>query len=466
MAHMTIKDVHRSFLKSDINQRISRLNFIVIAGVTIFLYFDLSIDLVFLQLIGGYLIKVWVPPLILLSMLLFRKAMGKDSSSLNLNISNLMLFLYALFGLTAMLYHHEVLLMIKYYLIMIAPVWFYYVLTRTLNNNRDVELMLKVIFACCVFYSFETTYLNFLYLSNPALTFELKTSAGNVVGGSGFSELKIQGDMISRGFFLVENSRYCGMLLPGVLFGILLFVISNAKIRYLYILLSMFMIMTMLIGMSRSGIAAAFVGVAVLLWSLIRYSNIKKSIILLYSSLIILGLAAYFITAEKNTQIRFAQIIHAADIEFVSDFLNAYDLIDSNLAAIEDPHIQTISQSFEAFLDNPIMGAGYTYVNEQIQEHNRYLFILASSGILAFLAYVVFFVTQTAVTGKMLQKYARSDDPMIKYGYLYYACNIMVLVKLMVEGPEGFYYWIIFALSSAWARNLNRDQRCPVNKLH
>lgn len=41
----------------------------------------------------------------------------------------------------------------------------------------------------------------------------------------------------------------------------------------------------------------------------------------------------------------------------------------------------------------------------------------------------------------------------INYGYFFAACTIMYLVKMLNQAGETFYYWIVFALSSAWIRN-------------
>src|SRR3990172_4176551 len=131
-----------------IKKRMPPPYFILIAAVTVFLYFEMMTQVWFLQLIGGYLIKVWVLPLLLFCYILTKK-MVRLEDPLKVKFTSLMLALYAMFGLTAMLMSEESLyLVIKYYLIMIAPVWFYFVIIEQFKDNRDIELMIKVLIFC------------------------------------------------------------------------------------------------------------------------------------------------------------------------------------------------------------------------------------------------------------------------------------------------------------------------------
>src|SRR3972149_4971640 len=98
-----------------IKNRIPLPHFIFLSAVTVFLYFELMTQVWFLGLLGGYLIKVWVPPLLLFFYILTKKMIiGEDFRKIK--FATLILALYAIFGFIAMLTSEESLyLAIQYY---------------------------------------------------------------------------------------------------------------------------------------------------------------------------------------------------------------------------------------------------------------------------------------------------------------------------------------------------------------
>lgn len=432
--------------------------FFIIASVIVFLYFELATNLLFLKLTGGYLIKVWIPPL-LLFIYAFSKKIMSGNSVLSISLLNLMLLLsYSIFGLIAMLYNETLYFAIKYYLIMIAPIGLYFVIIESFKDNRDINLLIKILYFCGFLLSIYTFYIQWIAgISSGEITYSIITSAGNEVSLSEAS-FGTKEEGFSRGLNNYEAGKYCGMLAPFVLYSILLYFKSNKNTKYIYLVISFVMLYQFLQASSRSALLAISAGTVILLVCLYRDDKKIRSKIVLFSFFIILAGITYLYN-YFHVILRFLALFNFLGIPTLNDFLYIYGLYTTPSGAIAfDPHYVSIFESIEAFLQSPFLGSGYIFTEHVLREHNRYLFILASSGLLTLIPYVLFFTGLTFLTGKAIKKYSRLNSPMVNYGYLFYACNISFLVKLMNEGMEAFYYWIFFAFATAWIRNCKREQ--------
>lgn len=431
--------------------------FFIIASVTVFLYFELATNVRFLMLTGGYLIKVWVPPL-LLFIYVFSKKVMRGKSFLSISPLNLMLLSYSIFGLIAMLYNETLYFALKYYLIMIAPIWFYFVISESFKDNRDINLLINILFFCGFLLCIYTFYIQWIAGISPGeITYGIITSAGNEVSLSEASFGTNEKD-ISRGLNGYEAGKYCGMLAPFILYGIFLYFKSNKNTKYIYLAISVVMLYQLLQASSRSALLAISAGTVLLLWCLYRDDKKIRSKIVLFSSFIILAGVVYLYN-NFDVILRFLALFNFLGIQALNDFLYIYGLYTTPSGAIAlDPHYVSIIESLTAFFQNPLLGSGYIFTEQELREHNRYLFILVSSGLFALIAYVFFIIRLTFITGKAARYFGCHNPDMPNYGYLFYACNFMFLVKLLNEGMEAFYYWIFFAFATAWVRNCKREQ--------
>jgi O-antigen ligase len=224
--------------------------------------------------------------------------------------------------------------------------------------------------------------------------------------------------------------------------------------------MSWFMLFQMLNTISRAGIASTFIGIAFLISLLYIHEKKERNKIVLFSSLTSVLTIIYFLSKyEMNLLfIRFAQILSRLGIEQVNDYLDAFGF-SSFIAGSSniDPHFISIEESLKAFVENPLLGKGYTFSEQYLWEHNRYLFILTSSGLLTLVPYILFLIGLTILVRKTMLNIRSYKTFGINYIYLFYACNIMFLFKLLNEGMETFFYWILFALGSAWVHNLSKE---------
>jgi hypothetical protein len=372
---------------------------------------------------------------------------------------NFALFLYAFFGLLAMLINESLPMAIKYYLIMIGPVWFYAVLSDGLKNNKNVERILKILFFCGLLFCLQTFY--FHIRSERSLIEEqsIITSAGNVISfGSPATVFVKEGEEYvkrSRGVLNVEQGNYCGMLAPLVLFGLIFFIYSRRKSRFIYLAGSLLMSAQIIDTMSRSGIATLIIGLAVLSWYLFHYER-KWRIQLVVLVLALVASCIVYITVfdKMFIIIRFLHILN--NMFELPSFLQEYLVIIQH-SDKTDPHVVAMADGMKIILANPFFGAGYI-LDEAIQVHNRYLFILASSGIYTLIAYLLFILGLFVSIRKTMLNYKPLAWNNINYVYLFLAVTIAFLFKLFNQGQELYYYWIIFALASAWIRNIKREK--------
>lgn len=434
--------------------KMPRSIFIAIAAVIIFLYFEMMTNILFLKLLRGYLIKVWVIPLVLFALVCVRRIF---SSEVKMEKSDWLLVLYSISGFIAMCMGEETMYFtFKFYLIMIAPVWFYFVILELFRDNEDIELMLKVLFFASVGYAALSFLFNISYQHSPYMNeLNVVTSAGNVVAVTE-AHFDYQGELFSRGMLSVENSKYCGMLAPAVLLGLIYFLRAESKIKYLYFVCSLFMLWEIMKTMSRAGIMTIVVGAAVAVYCVFMNERFRRKKIMLFSALFLLLAGFYTVKYQSVTVLRLLQPLNVFEIQSINEFLFRHNILEFSTDSYADPHWDTVAMSLDTFKQSPYFGMGYSYAQFFLREHCRYLFILASAGLMTFVPYVLFLLTAVWKSGRNMKRYRRINQPVFNYGYIFFACNVMFVAKLFNEGMETFYYWIVIALSMAWIRNCER----------
>ncbi len=428
-----------------------------LAFVTAFYYLEIISQVWFIQLLRGYQIRVWVPPLLLFLWVMVRRARRGE---LALSRMELTLFAYALFALLAMFINEATLhLTVKYYLIMVAPVWFYFVIVEYFRDNADIKKMMTVLFFCCFVFSVYVFFNNIFYSYHPeSVNRTIVTQHGHTLSLTEAS-FCVNGTTYSRGLLPLENSKYCGILAPAVLFGIWFMLRSGQKRRYLYLMPTLFMIYVIFATLSRVGIVTLGAGIAALIWCLFKYERRPRPQELLWLALSAAAALAALLFCQKNAFLRLLQVLNIFHIKFINDYLDAHSILACNSANFLDPHWQSVAISWQEFLKHPFFGNGYAAITAYPDEHNRYLFILASAGLLTFIPYVCFFFGVIYSMRKTVLKFMPGDKAAYNYAYLLLACLTMFLVKLFNEGMETFFYWIYFSLAWAWIRNHRRDQK-------
>jgi hypothetical protein len=402
----------------------SRFHFIFIAGVTLFLYFEVMTQIWFVGLIGGYMVKVWVPPLALFIYVVMQKLV-KRRQLFEPNFLNLMLILYAAFGIISILLSEGLYFGLKFYLIMIAPIWYYAVILYNFRDNRDIELMIKILVLCSLLMSIYTYLLQAQYEALPYdITREVVTRRGGVIGLSegGFVE---SGIVYSRGLRSYEHGKYCGMIAPVILFSILFFIKSKRWIKYVYVAISGFLLLQIIDTYSRSGIISTFIGIAFLVSSIFINERKERIKIVVLSLLVAVPSIPYLIGYKFPVFLRLIQILNILNIGFIDDYLYSFKILAFSTESYFDPHFQTIYESLNTFFTSPLLGSGYRFSELLMREHNRYLFVLISAGLVTFIPYILFIGGLTLFIRKAMLKSKYYKSVGIPYGYFFYACQIM-----------------------------------------
>ena len=87
-------------------------------------------------------------------------------------------------------------------------------------------------------------------------------------------------------------------------------------------------------------------------------------------------------------------------------------------------------------------------------EHNRYLFIMSTSGLLTILPYILFIISLLWLSWKSLNRVRnyRAQENLTVGAFL---LPVVLLFALQINncGQERYYYWIFFGFIAAWIRN-------------
>ena len=87
-------------------------------------------------------------------------------------------------------------------------------------------------------------------------------------------------------------------------------------------------------------------------------------------------------------------------------------------------------------------------------EHNRYLFILSTSGLLTVVPYVLFHaVSGCCCPGKRFRAGRGLREQDFHLGILLFPALILFALQIINCGQERYYYWVFFGLAAAWIRN-------------
>ncbi|MBI3608075.1 MAG: hypothetical protein HY207_08920 [Nitrospirae bacterium] len=441
----------------------SRPAFLVITAVIVFLYFELQWQLWFVRLLNGYLVKVWLPPFLLLWAMVLRKLMTSRSGSKQTLTTNPILTaslcLYALFGFASMCLNETLYFAIKYYLIIVNPVVLFMVIVEQFRDNRDIETFLKVLFLCGLIqasysvYTFET----WLAAGQPPRE-GVVTNKGNVLGGPDtavFYSPYHRANFPRFTDFSFEQGKFAAILFPLVVLGLSYGLGSRRLTRYGYWGVSLFVGYLIVATISRGAILASMLGLGVFFWWMVKCRLAKWRLI----AAVVALAALYTILSDSTFFFRILSLLASvpgiSSMPFLRGVLDAY-----HIPIQMDPHVLSVFTTLEHVQQHPIFGVGYTGMRfgETIDtpELNRYLAILGSSGLATAVPYLVFVLSLIVISWRTIGKLYRHHRPGVELGIVLLTCISMFAIKLNNEGQESLYYWVFFALTAAWIRNSRR----------
>jgi hypothetical protein len=461
-------------VRAGLRDRVTLL-FLFTAGVLLFTYFDVYHHHWFLKLVDGYVVKAWVPPAILLLLALWqiRRDVSPRHRLAGLRYPAMFLGAYILFGSVSLAWNEDPYHAVKYGLVMFGPALIFLASLLLLDRNADIARVLHVLFwagvllSAHVFYMYEIRGYSSWVGEPVALRWMWNEQVAQEVLGLNY--------YVSAGYFdysrtlkLIDEPAFAAMLAPLVLFGFFLAARAGTWQGWLFFIPALFLLYTMIGTAARSSFLAFAVGLAPFLW-FIRRRRLQVLLIviatagllwqqpfILYRTALLAGAAlsrAVELTGTEST-LSFIRSLEAS-------MKKLDDSVKKQMPVQKDGHIESIAETLEHTRNYPILGYGIgrllaehaTPESSWHIEHNRYLFILSTSGLLAAVPYVLFLLSLLWVTWKAFPagRGCRKQD--VHLGILLVPALVLFALQINNCGQERYYYWVFFGLAAAWIRN-------------
>ena len=440
----------------------------LITAVVIINYFEIYYHIWLLKLLGGYVIKIWLLPVALFCYMLARRFFVKDLHIPLEGIKgiNVLIIFYFVIGLASLLIHEQPYYIGKYGLIMFAPLAMYAAIVDGLRDNRQIEKVLKILFIGGLFLSL--TVLILFKIVTPSVwdndVIKLKHMLTDVVDTYKLREFYHihgfgYGNFVRRETLLgVDEPAFAAMLAPLILAGFYYAMNSTGLLRlFFYYISSFFMFYTLTNTLARSSLIAFIIGLIPFLW------HIKKRI---RDILIILIGITVIISANQAMQYRFIQLIGSTAQEVIDKSSAAQEIIDKVKTKVDfsgDGHIESLSKTLIDFKEAPFLGNGISYIegkyknDRQYAEHNRYLYILSTAGLLTVIPYAAFIIGLIVIARKTLLYKLKTNTSNFNIGLILYPSVLLFAIQINNVGMERYYYWIFFGLAAAWIRNTKKE---------
>jgi len=422
-----------------------------------FVYFDVYFHYWFLNLTGGYVFKIWLPPLM---MLLCTAVVVLWKLNLRPNVKGLGSILaigclYLFFGSLSLLRHESTYFAVKYGLVMFGPLMVLTIGLLAFQRESQISFVLKIFLIIGLLFCIYVLYLNdFLdYIALTKQPYILKHMWSDKTTVTSLS-LNYVGDLTQKTFFarsrtlkFIDEPAFSAMLIPLVLYGFHLAAQNLTRWgRYLYFLPA-FLLWTMTNTGSRGSIVGFCVGLLVYLY-FIREK--KKDV------RIILTLTFVLFCSNPYLLYRAAQTL--GQVIKLLGGPNFFETIPINY----DGHVLSIAKTFEAIKNSPVWGVGVSNFSGEFAspewgmgvEHNRYLYIFATTGLVTILPYVCLIAGLIIKAARTVFKSLNRQS----LGPVLLGSSIALAVHLNNCGQERYYYWIIFGFTAAWIKIETENQ--------
>ena len=427
------------------------INILVVAVVMIN-YFSLYNHYWFVNMMGGYVFKLWLFPfslLLFISMRIFITGQNIFIKKDNLYAVKVLGIIYFLLGLNTLIAHNQGLWYIgKYALLMFMPVVLFSIIIARFRDNYNIRCVVIALFIGGLLMA---AYVEILYATG---NLDFKSLSTNV-GERGFSgegllyyASQFEEGVVRRGMPGVGINAYAVLLMPLIFVGMYLALDARGVMHYVYYICTGFLFYAITTTLSRTVLASVLIGMVVFL---LYHRKIRLILILCIFVLFVVYWKWALIIRTLQLLIQL-QLIPGS--EFLIEHVNTQGDLDS--------HISSVTESIAAFLSHPIFGAGMDKMME-INEHNRYLEVLGTHGLFGFIPYVGFIAAIFIAARKRVRMEWRKKGSNWELGVSLYSGLVAFIIYLNAESSESYFFWIWFGLVCAWTRNCYyEDQRGKV----
>ena len=430
------------------------------------MYFDTLDQYWFIKMLDGYVIKIWLPPVLMFSAFYCRRLVqGRLKYPVrNTTPLTMMIGAYIFAGSLSLLFHETPYYIGKYGLMMFAPFTLYFVIVYGFRDNRNIESLVKLLFVFGVIYSLFSLFL-FYYVGAEAWQIETiqkkfmlsdSTAAFNPNTHATFYSDKLKEYIIRVGPPGIDEPKFGAMLGPLVLAGIYYAMNSTHRIyRVLYSAGAILLTISVFATLARSSIGALFAGL--LCFFLIQKNKISG----IATGLLVFILVVVIMISVPGALDRILQLM--GNFSFLAEMEMVDELIkDREVYMRVDGHVESYGVGFRLLRDAPfggLLGIGMTEFdnifgpgNRFTVPHSRYMKILDTAGSLALIPYIGFIVLLMYISWRTIKE----EDKLINgndLGRVLLSAVVLLAVRLNNQGMESYYYWIFFGLMAAWIRN-------------
>ena len=439
-----------------------KISKILVTIAVIMIYFQIYWHYWLVKLLGGYIVNTLLPIMLLFFVFITREFGYHDISGIKKRKTYyllILLFYYFLFASVSIFLNEQGLNNIKSYLIYIySPVLLFVSILGlyVYRKNEDIKFTLNILLILSVIFSI---YVTITYSVDPLSISEiavLETNRGEVHADTG-ATYGI-GDLSAIRYTIpgISSTTYGALLVPLIFVGLYFRKNSAGKLRYLYLCAILFLIFCVLMTISRGPFISLIAGMIYLTWW--KWFKFKEVMFITFIFIILL------LTFAKLTFLRLA-ITFAPFIPIDLSFLGGS-------GPFEDPRFMSIKETLLYIYQNPFLGMGMSHLIDLQnlsygKEHNNYLSIAASFGILTLIFYILFVIFLLIMLHKRIKKISR--NPLTKDMGIVLGAGLLALIVYLNCAPAEFHFiWIWFGLAAAWLRNCEDElllRKPAINKL-
>ena len=439
-----------------------KISKILVTIAVIMIYFQIYWHYWLVKLLGGYIVNTLLPIMLLFFVFITREFGYHDISGIKKRKTYyllILLFYYFLFASVSIFLNEQGLNNIKSYLIYIySPVLLFVSILGlyVYRKNENIKFTLNILLILSVIFSI---YVTITYSVDPLSVSEiavLETNRGEMHADTG-ATYGI-GDLSAIRYTIpgISSTTYGALLVPLIFVGLYFRKNSAGKLRYLYLCAILFLIFCVLMTISRGPFISLIAGMIYLTWW--KWFKFKEVMFITFIFIILL------LTFAKLTFLRLA-ITFAPFIPIDLSFLGGS-------GPFEDPRFMSIKETLLYIYQNPFLGMGMSHLIDLQnlsygKEHNNYLSIAASFGILTLIFYILFVIFLLIVLHKRIKKISR--NPLTKDMGIVLGAGLLALIVFLNCAPAEFHFiWIWFGLVAAWLRNCEDEfllRKPAINKL-
>ena len=408
-------------------------------------YFMMSYHYWFVQLLGGYVIRVWIPIIAVSWLYLIKRLIYHEKPAQNRKVVflNILIFVYYFFVTISILGNEEDVISVGRYLLHFGGSFLLYiVILGTYRSNEAIEKTIKYLYLIAIMLSLYIIIFFAIVKPKAYDVFHMDTNVGEL-GLDTISTFVSEGDLIVRKTIPGINANSSAyMLFPMILVGLYFFKKSMRTVKYLYFTGTVLLLYTLGSILSRGSLIALFV--ALIYLSFKKWFNWKQ---------ISVGILLFVFLFP------FKEDIYLRMLEPLSYYFNiGSDYIQ--VEKISTARFETIQDTLDIIKEIPLIGIGITnFNNRQLNrfdtttEHNEYIRMIAERGIFSFLSFIFIIGLLIYLFYRVLENRKSQNIYQKDLGELFAAGLIGFIIHLHFAGPYN-YLWIWLAFSVAWIRNL------------